>query len=133
VQHIGILAAQRPNLLLVLTDSARMMADSLRRDSLARPTTSSEGVRQWTSSTSAPRNLFQPSLPDRFDPELPPRLRDELVLILTGDVEDARDLVVYREKDFIAIPQVGQINVANLTMEQLETCVLPGSARSTRE
>ena len=43
---------------------------------------------------------------------------DQLVLILTGDVEQTYPLVVTRE-GFVLIPQVGQIYVANLTMDQL--------------
>jgi hypothetical protein len=43
---------------------------------------------------------------------------DELVLILTGDVELIHQLPVTRE-GFIIIPQVGQINVANLSVGQL--------------
>jgi protein involved in polysaccharide export with SLBB domain len=67
---------------------------------------------------------------------------DELVLILTGDVELAHSLPVTRE-GFIVIPQVGQIFVANLTLEQLRTLlysrlgrvysgVRPGSNATTR-
>ena len=44
---------------------------------------------------------------------------DVLVLILTGDVEITRTLEVNRE-GFIFIPQVGQVFVANLTLDQLE-------------
>jgi protein involved in polysaccharide export with SLBB domain len=44
---------------------------------------------------------------------------DELVLILTGDVELAHTLEVTRG-GFVVIPQVGQIGVANLTLGQLE-------------
>ena len=44
---------------------------------------------------------------------------DVLVLILTGDVEQAHILDVTRE-GFIVIPQVGQLHVANLTLGQLE-------------
>src|SRR2546425_7754203 len=43
---------------------------------------------------------------------------DQLVLILTGDVELAYTLQVTRE-GFILIPQVGQLFVSNLTLEQL--------------
>jgi len=43
---------------------------------------------------------------------------DELVLILTGDVELGYQLPVTRE-GYIVIPQVGQIYVANLTLDQL--------------
>jgi polysaccharide biosynthesis/export protein len=44
---------------------------------------------------------------------------DALVLILTGDVEQAHMLEVTRE-GFVVIPQVGQLYVANLSMGQLE-------------
>jgi polysaccharide biosynthesis/export protein len=44
---------------------------------------------------------------------------DVLVLILTGDVEQAYTLNVTRE-GFVVIPQVGQVYVANLTVGQLE-------------
>ncbi|MGH7579113.1 MAG: SLBB domain-containing protein [Gemmatimonadales bacterium] len=44
---------------------------------------------------------------------------DVLVLILTGDVEQAHMLEVTRE-GFIVIPQAGQLHVANLTLGQLE-------------
>src|SRR6059058_6190448 len=43
---------------------------------------------------------------------------DQLVLILTGDVELAYTLQVTRE-GFILIPQVGQLFVSNLTLDQL--------------
>src|SRR5688572_7299134 len=43
---------------------------------------------------------------------------DNLVLILTGDVELAYQLPITRE-GFILIPQVGQVHVANLTLDQL--------------
>jgi protein involved in polysaccharide export with SLBB domain len=44
---------------------------------------------------------------------------DQLVLLLTGEVELAHRLDVTRE-GFIFIPQVGQLHVANLTVRQLE-------------
>jgi protein involved in polysaccharide export with SLBB domain len=44
---------------------------------------------------------------------------DELVLVLTGDVEQSYSLPVTRE-GFIVIPQVGQVWVNNLTMAELE-------------
>ncbi len=43
---------------------------------------------------------------------------DNLVLILTGDVELTYSLPVTRE-GFVLIPQVGQVQVANLTLDQL--------------
>lgn len=54
---------------------------------------------------------------------------DELVLILTGQVELAHTLAVTRE-GFIVIPQVGQISVANLTMGQLENLLYQRLPRS---
>jgi polysaccharide export outer membrane protein len=44
---------------------------------------------------------------------------DELILILTGDVERAYPLTITRE-GFIVIPDVGQLAVAGLTLGQLE-------------
>src|SRR6266516_4250650 len=43
---------------------------------------------------------------------------DVLALIITGDVEEAYTLQVMRE-GYILIPQVGQVHVANLTLEQV--------------
>ncbi len=43
---------------------------------------------------------------------------DQLVLILTGDVQSAETLDVTRE-GFVVIPQVGQLPVANLTLAEL--------------
>ena len=44
---------------------------------------------------------------------------DRLVLVLTGDVENALNLQVTRE-GFVVVPQAGQLYVANLTLGQLE-------------
>lgn len=44
---------------------------------------------------------------------------DKLVLVLTGDVEASYTLEVTRQ-GFIVVPQVGEINVANLSLGQLE-------------
>ena len=54
---------------------------------------------------------------------------DQLVLILTGEVELAHTLDVTRE-GFIVIPQVGQLSVANLTMAQLENLLYARLSRS---
>jgi polysaccharide biosynthesis/export protein len=53
---------------------------------------------------------------------------DRLVLILTGDVEAAYTLDVTRE-GLVVIPQVGQINVANLSLAQLEDLLYSRLAR----
>jgi len=54
---------------------------------------------------------------------------DQLVLILTGEVELAHTLDVTRE-GFIVIPQVGQLGVANLTLAQLEDLLYTRLGRS---
>ena len=54
---------------------------------------------------------------------------DQLVLILTGEVELAHALDVARE-GFVVIPQVGQLSVAGLTMTQLENLLYSRLSRS---
>lgn len=73
------------------------------------------GLEVFRSSTAR----FEPNLFGPVDANYKLGPGDRLVLILTGDVESAHDLSVTRE-GFIVIPQVGQLNVANLTLGQLE-------------
>jgi len=61
---------------------------------------------------------FLPMLAGPVPPDYRLGPGDNLVLILTGDVEQAYPLAVTRE-GFILIPQVGQVYVANLTLEEL--------------
>src|SRR3989475_942949 len=61
---------------------------------------------------------FLPLLSGPVPPDYKLRAGDVLVLILTGDVELAYTLQVTRE-GFILIPQVGQVFVSNLTLDQL--------------
>ena len=61
---------------------------------------------------------FAPNLAGPVDDSYKLGPGDELVLILTGDVEAAHTLDVTRE-GFVVIPQVGQLHVANLTLGQL--------------
>lgn len=63
---------------------------------------------------------FEPNLSGPVDANYRLGPGDQLVLILTGDVELARTLEVTRE-GFIVIPQVGEIPVANLTIAELES------------
>lgn len=62
---------------------------------------------------------FEANLAGPVDPGYRLGPGDRLVLILTGDVEQAYQLDVTRE-GFIVIPQVGQLQVNNLTLAQLE-------------
>jgi polysaccharide export outer membrane protein len=61
---------------------------------------------------------FLPLLSGPVPPDYRLGAGDQLVLILTGDVEQTYPLLVTRE-GFVLIPQVGQMYVANLTMDQL--------------
>src|SRR5438105_13426836 len=61
---------------------------------------------------------FLPLLAGPVPPDYKLGPGDNLVLILTGDVEFAYTLQVTRE-GFVLIPQVGQIFVSNLTLDQL--------------
>ena len=72
---------------------------------------------------------FDANLAGPVDPSYRLGAGDRLVLILTGDVEQAYSLDVTRE-GFVVIPQVGQINVANLTLSQLEDLLFTRLGRS---
>jgi protein involved in polysaccharide export with SLBB domain len=61
---------------------------------------------------------FLPLLAGPVPPDYKLGPGDNLVLILTGDVELAYSLQATRE-GFILIPQVGQVHIANLTLDQL--------------
>src|SRR2546425_1132888 len=61
---------------------------------------------------------FLPLLSGPVPPDYRLGAGDVLVLILTGDVELAYTLPVTRE-GFVLIPQVGQVFVSNLTLDQL--------------
>jgi protein involved in polysaccharide export with SLBB domain len=117
VRVLGLVGGEEVDSLLVLTDSARKVADSLRADSLSDTSSVLKvfGLSVFRRSSS----LFNPALAGPVDLNYRLGPGDGLVLILTGDVELAHELVVTRE-GFIAIPQVGQLYVANLTMGQLE-------------
>ena len=71
---------------------------------------------------------FQPNAAGPVDGSYRLGPGDNLVLILTGDVEASYQLPVTRE-GFIVIPQVGQIYVANLTLAQLEQLLASRLAR----
>jgi polysaccharide export outer membrane protein len=66
----------------------------------------------------SPTTQFNPASGGPVDPDYRIGPGDELVLILTGEVEQAHQLPVTRE-GFVVIPAVGQIYVSNLTLEQL--------------
>jgi protein involved in polysaccharide export with SLBB domain len=114
---LGIVGNEEADSLLAITDSAQVVADSLRADSLA---DTASVLRVFGLSVfRRASNQFSAIQSGPVDREYKLGPGDELTLILTGDVELAHELTVTRE-GFIAIPQVGQISVANLTMAQLD-------------
>ncbi len=117
VRVLGIVSVEEADSLYFLTDSAQAVRDSLRADSLASKGLGLQvfGLSLFHRSTS----LFIPALAGPVDANYRLGPGDGLVLILTGDVELAHELTVTRE-GFVAIPQVGQLYVANLTLSELE-------------
>jgi protein involved in polysaccharide export with SLBB domain len=116
--------------MMVLSDSLRLLLDSLRflkadsarADSLADSIRVFQGQGLKTFGLETFRRTttrFQPTQSGPVDANYRLGSGDLLVLILTGDVEQAYSLDVNRE-GFIVIPQVGQVHVANLTLKQLE-------------
>ncbi|MFQ5704935.1 MAG: SLBB domain-containing protein [Gemmatimonadales bacterium] len=96
-------------------DSLKILADSAKIDSLA----AVEELQVFGLDVFGGRTTrFQPVLSGPVPPNYHVGPGDVMVLVITGDVELVRELEVTRE-GFIVIPQVGQIAVANLTMEQL--------------
>jgi protein involved in polysaccharide export with SLBB domain len=137
VTALGILSPQELDS-LQLTDSAFAMSDSvrqlldslrylhldsLRADSLA---DSLEAIRPGGLALFGLQTFrrlstqFEPMDAGPVDENYRLGPGDALVLILTGEVEQAHLLDVTRE-GFIVIPRVGQLYVANLTMGQLES------------
>jgi protein involved in polysaccharide export with SLBB domain len=131
-------AAKRDSLVLSRTDS--FLLDTLdlvvgrdsiptRRDETGALRVDTAGVRVLADRTRRPRifgldvfrrvtNQFAVATSGPVDPDYRLGPGDQLILILTGDVELAHELAVSREGT-IVVPQVGQIAVANLTMTQL--------------
>ncbi len=99
-----------------------LRTDSIQRDS---------GLKVFGMDLFSQRNAsqFDANLAGPVDPGYRLGAGDRLVLILTGDVEQAYTLDVTRE-GFVVIPQVGQINVANLTLAQLEDLLYTRLGRS---
>jgi len=102
-----------------LTPSEQARADSMRADSLADSTLTKGLKRFGVDVFRRATTRFLPVEAGPVDPNYRLGPGDVLVLILTGDVENAQSLEVTRE-GFIVIPQVGQVYAANLTLGQLE-------------
>ncbi len=136
VSALGILSSaeadslQMQDSLMVMSDSLQQLLDSLRamKADSARADSLADSIRVFQARGLKPFGLetfrrattrFQPTQSGPVDANYRLGSGDLLVLILTGDVEQAYSLDVNRE-GFIVIPQVGQVHVANLTLSQLE-------------
>jgi polysaccharide export outer membrane protein len=109
--------------LRAVLDSIKMLrSDSARADSLADSLAVLRGAGLKVFGIETFRRAttrFQPAQAGPVDQNYRLGPGDQLVLILTGDVERSHTLEVTRE-GFVVIPQVGQVYVANLTLEQLQ-------------
>jgi polysaccharide export outer membrane protein len=136
VRALGILSGaeadslQLQDSLLVISDSLQQLLDSLRlvRADSARADSLADSLRVFQGQGLKLFGLetfrrtstrFQAAQTGPVDENYRLGPGDLLVLILTGDVEQAYSLDVNRE-GFIVIPQVGQVHVANLTLAQLQ-------------
>ena len=136
VTALGILSPQEADSLqtqdslFAMSDSVRQLLDSLRyrhldslrADSLADSLEAMQPAGLKIFGLETFRRLstqFEPMDAGPVDENYQLGPGDALVLILTGDVEQAHLLDVTRE-GFIVIPQAGQLHVANLTIGQLE-------------
>jgi polysaccharide export outer membrane protein len=125
LQALSVGPPEAQGLLPIPTAVGMQIADSARADTTARDTLELFGAGVFTRLGT----LFQPDLGGPVPPSYRLGPGDQLVLVLTGDVELARELEVTRE-GFIIIPDVGQISVNNLTMDQFRTLLRQRLGRS---
>lgn len=128
VRRLGIVGDEDLGTLRTMMGQPTPMADSVRVERAGQDQDESTqifGLSLFRSATSE----FLPTLDGPVDANYRLGPGDQLVLILTGQVELAHTLDVTRE-GFIVIPQVGQLNVANLTMGDLENLLYQRLPRS---
>jgi polysaccharide export outer membrane protein len=118
VRFLGLVDAQEQDSLTairVAADSGRRVTPGLApvERAAAAPRSRIFGLDVFRRSTSQ----FEPDLAGPVDATYKLGPRDVVVVILTGGVENSYSLEVTRE-GFVVIPQVGQIYVANLTLDQ---------------
>jgi polysaccharide biosynthesis/export protein len=115
--RIGVTTRQDPRQppWQVLEDSLAGLRREAELDSLGREEIGVFGLRTFRSTSSQ----FQPVLTGPVGPGYRIGPGDEVLLVLTGDVESAYTLDVTRE-GFIFIPDVGQVQVSGLTIAELQ-------------
>ena len=121
LEQLGF-AEQTPDGLAVVPVTAGLQRAFLRADTL---TQGIFGLDVFRRATSQFQPLMSGPAPDNY--RIGPG--DQLVLVLTGEVELARQLLVTRE-GFVVIPDVGEVAVANLTLGELRTLLRTRLARS---
>jgi protein involved in polysaccharide export with SLBB domain len=123
MRALGALSPKEADSLKAMQDSLFALADSIENGLIFRRDTvdmANRPLRIFGLDVFRRRGReFQPALGGPVDPSYVLGPGDQLVLILTGDVEQVNNLTVTRE-GFVVIPQVGQQYVANLTLGQLE-------------
>lgn len=126
------------SLAYLLPDSIRRLAaDTLFGDSLLADTLATDSLEVFG------RSFFEDRRSGREREPIDPMMMgpvdrgyivgpgDELNLILTGAVELAYNLTIDRDGS-VVIPQVGQVNLAGLTLDQVESRLLPELASAYR-
>ncbi len=122
-----------PNGMLDTTQTARRRADrlaTLRARCIAQEDSITRGLKSGAAKDSGfvifgldffrnRSTAFNPNLTGPVDANYRINPGDQLALIITGDVEQSYSLPVTRE-GFIVIPQVGRVDVSNLTLGELE-------------
>ena len=124
LRRIGVLL---PGDSIVPADSLGMRADSIRRlRRIARDSLDPQifGKELFSATTTQ----FQPILEGPVDPDYKMGPDDQITLIVTGDVELMYELTVSRE-GYIVIPNVGQVQVAGRTLEQVKNLMNQRLAR----
>ena len=113
LRSMGVLSSQAADSLLI-RDSTAAIRKEIQEDSLNQ----GKGLQVFGLEVFRRRSReFAPALAGPIDADYVLGPGDQLVLVLTGDVEKTQTMEVNRE-GFVLVPQVGQIQVANLTLGQ---------------
>lgn len=113
LRSLGVVSARGADSLLPKDSTAAILKEMV-ADSLAQP----KGLQVFGLEVFRRRTReFAPALAGPIDANYVLGPGDLLVLVLTGDVEKSQSLEVNRE-GYVLVPQVGQVQVANLTLGQ---------------
>lgn len=113
LRSLGVVSKGGADSLFPLVDSSAAIQREIQQDSLRRPGLEVFGLDVFRRRS----REFAPALAGPIDPNYVLGPGDQLVLVITGDVERSQSFEVNRE-GFVLVPQVGQIQVANLTLGQ---------------